>query len=1730
MFFKLKGCRLNLALIVALLVCLLLPPGAARADVPAPPTNLVAIDPDVTFVGVDGSDFQVSWTPSVSASVCRQEIYILPLGTALDLSGQTPAASFDDNTSQQWNGTSSLSQDSGNPRAPLAVGDYTIYVVAKDASGSNYSSAAMTAVSETPALKVAGSATDNSVTMEDGNSRVSLSDNTWEIVLGSGALKSGAGDNITSAISVNGLPGDLKCAAVNGGANNIILTVSGAASTPVNSKTEVLISISGSAVSEAGAADSELISVCLEPASAPVIEPRAALLLGSPPALTITYPWQPIGDFTYDLYSDGTATVVKYTGPTGPDQIITIPEKVNYPDLSTSYTITAIAPSIFYEKEMKSVTVPAGVTTIPAFEFAGSSVQSVIFNGNLLHIKARAFALCKNLSSFTIPNTVTDIGEYAFAECTNLTTISVPSGVTGIGNNAFYKCSGLSTAYFWGAKPTTFGSDIFTDAAAGFKLYYHVKHAASWSGYSDSKQAFCKLTLDLNDGSGTTSNSYVDVDSSGHIAAPADPSSPAGSFGGWYNDPAGTDDFDFASDTVSDDITLYAKWVPAAAEPTITLTTTKTAGSNIWLSIEAAPADLPGVWIDLDGDNVKDAGEDIVGLSKKYTVSSPTITIHGKVSSLISQNNQLASLDISKNTDLASLNCSGNQLTSLDLSKNTSLQSLTCKNNLLASLDLSQNTVLNTLDAYSNKLSSLDVSHNSLLASLNCENNQIPSLDISKNTALTYLNCSGNQLVTLDLTNNTQIIKLLCALNQLAALDVTHCAAMTWLNCSGNLIGTLDLSKNTLLTDLYCNNNQLVALDLAANTLLARADCYNNRLTGVNGLQSTALYWLDCSGNLLTTLDISKNTALKVLKIYRNNIKGADMTSLLTGLPARMVADNAKLYIIDTKAIPADGNMALKSDVVIALVKNWTVYDWNNGSEIKYDGIASPASSKVAGTASDDSVSMAGGNSSVTSTDNSWEIGVTAGTLKGSSGSDLTACLTLSGLPAGLTWTAINAGTNKIKINVSGSASPNVNNRTTVFAAIKGSAVNEPGSNDSEPISLYLHIHASQTKALAIDQNTNTIYLANKASCDITVIDGNTDTVTATIVAGVYPSAIGVNPDTRKVYFTNGQQASAMVINGASNQVIATIPTGNSPSSLAINRNTNKIYIANLIGNSVTVIDGNTDAASATISTGKLPMNVELDPNINKIYVANNGGHSVSIIDGSINTITATVDTVDKGTYAVAVNPITGKVYVTNQKNMTDPGSVTVINGSVNAATIPVGRNPRAVAVNPVTNKIYVANLNDDTVTVIDGSTDTVLTTISTGDGPLALGIDRNTNKIFVANCGDDTVTIIDGATNTTSSVTAGDYPCAVAVNEATNKAYIANQYSDDLTIISSLPPIPTLKVAGTAADSAVTMAGGNQNVAGSDNTWEITVNTGTLKGSTGDDIGPDLIIGGLPAGLTWTATKTTADKILITIAGTASPVVSAKSTVTVVIKGSAVKEAGALASDPIALYINQAINANPGGGGGGGGGTVAAPQTKNETVETQKEPEVKTPAASDPVDLAGHWAHDCIMALLAHGHIKGYPDGTIRPDQEITRAEAAVLLVSILGFQDYPLTSTASPYSDELPEWARKAILITAEKGLMKGYPDGTFKPDQRITRAEMCAALMHCFPEFKCTGEAPTFADQDSIPEWALPFIQAAAFNKIVTGYPDNTFQPQGWIKRGEAFTIICVLKGYHREHTFQ
>src|SRR6266852_5780374 len=116
-------------------------------------------------------------------------------------------------------------------------------------------------------------------------------------------------------------------------------------------------------------------------------------------------------------------------------------------------------------------------------------------------------------------------------------------------------------------------------------------------------------------------------------------------------------------------------------------------------------------------------------------------------------------------------------------------------------------------------------------------------------------------------------------------------------------------------------------------------------------------------------------------------------------------------------------------------------------------------------------------------------------------------------------------------------------------------------------------------------------------------------------------------------------------------------------------------------------------------------------------------------------------------------------------------------------ATVAAGAASRAVALNPVTNKIYVANANSNNVTVIDGATNTTAT-VNAGTFPIAVAVNPVTNTIYVANFNSNNVTVINGATNTTTTVNAGASPRAVAVNPVTNKIYVANNGSGSVTVI----------------------------------------------------------------------------------------------------------------------------------------------------------------------------------------------------------------------------------------------------------------------------------------------------------------------------------------------------------
>ena len=148
----------------------------------------------------------------------------------------------------------------------------------------------------------------------------------------------------------------------------------------------------------------------------------------------------------------------------------------------------------------------------------------------------------------------------------------------------------------------------------------------------------------------------------------------------------------------------------------------------------------------------------------------------------------------------------------------------------------------------------------------------------------------------------------------------------------------------------------------------------------------------------------------------------------------------------------------------------------------------------------------------------------------------------------------------------------------------------------------------------------------------------------------------------------------------------------------------------------------------------------------------------------------------------MAVNPVTNKVYVTNYND----NSVTVIDGvtDVFPTNVTVGNYPRAVAVNPVTNKVYV--VNDDTsgtVSVIYGD-NTVSLPVTVGGYPKAVAINPVTNRSTLSTIitGSGTVSVIDGTSDSvTTTVTAGSNSRAVTVNPVSNKVFVANESSNNV-------------------------------------------------------------------------------------------------------------------------------------------------------------------------------------------------------------------------------------------------------------------------------------------------------------------------------------------------------------
>ena len=147
--------------------------------------------------------------------------------------------------------------------------------------------------------------------------------------------------------------------------------------------------------------------------------------------------------------------------------------------------------------------------------------------------------------------------------------------------------------------------------------------------------------------------------------------------------------------------------------------------------------------------------------------------------------------------------------------------------------------------------------------------------------------------------------------------------------------------------------------------------------------------------------------------------------------------------------------------------------------------------------------------------------------------------------------------------------------------------------------------------------------------------------------------------------------------------------------------------------------------------------------------------------------------------------------------------------------------------------------------------------------------------------------------------------------------------------------------------------------------------------------------------------------------------------------------------------------------------------------------------------------------------YIIGYPDGTVQPNGQITRAEATTIFFRLLtdDVRDENLTKT-NRYSDvAATAWYNTAVSTLSSMGIITGYPDGTFRPNAAITRAEFAAIAAR----FDNDGDKTAAKFSDIANHWARDEISIAYNNGWITGYPDGTFGPQRDITRAETMTLV-------------
>jgi len=272
---------------------------------------------------------------------------------------------------------------------------------------------------------------------------------------------------------------------------------------------------------------------------------------------------------------------------------------------------------------------------------------------------------------------------------------------------------------------------------------------------------------------------------------------------------------------------------------------------------------------------------------------------------------------------------------------------------------------------------------------------------------------------------------------------------------------------------------------------------------------------------------------------------------------------------------------------------------------------------------------------------------------------------------------------------------------------------------------------------LAVVPGSHSLYVSRTDAGEVSVIDLDTNTETATI-AMTGPGRIAVDPALNRAYVTSG--GVLRVVDTTTNTIAGTIAGFTTPIAVAADTSNHRLYVTNYDSETVSYVDPTTSPAivTSTDHAGSHPWAVGVDPTTHKAYASNLFEGNVTVVAG---TTILGYAAASSGPIQVTVDPVTHHAYVIN--NNVDDVSVIDTTTDRNVGSFRAGRAPSDIAVDPGTHTLFVTNRDDNSVSVIDQATETVIGTVPVGAYPVAVRVDPSTHRIYVTNAGDSTISVI---------------------------------------------------------------------------------------------------------------------------------------------------------------------------------------------------------------------------------------------------------------------------------------------------------------------------------------------------------------------------------------------------